>query len=285
MKNHHKRKLWLKGVVVLLLSFLLACCGDNGNGDGDELGAGSDVVDFQTSPDGNFVAYIADQNRDEVFELFVVELATLTVTQVSGTLVFGGDVLELKWAPDSSRIAYLADEKANDVIELYSVKPDGSDPQKPAGTLNTVRDVIDFAWSPDSLRIAYLADQSIIGVFDLYAAIADITPPLTGTKLSSGLIPGREIIEFAWAPDPLQPFNNRIVFLADKLINGVYELYTVLSSGSGEVLVSSNFLNIGQTVETFVWAPDNSKIAFRADENCFSRGSRSQQRYCRTFHY
>ncbi|UCH22741.1 MAG: PD40 domain-containing protein [Deltaproteobacteria bacterium] len=261
--RYHKRKLWVKGMAVLLLSFLLACNGDNGNGDGSEP---SDVVDFQTSPDGDFVAYIADQYRDEVFELFVVELATRTVTQISGTLVSGGDVLEFKWAPDSSRIAYLADEEANDVIELFTKKPDGSDKQKPAGNLGPLRDVIDFAWSPDSLRIAYLADQDIDDVFDLYSAIPAITPPFSGTKLSSGLVPGREIIDFAWAPDPLQPFNNRIAFLADKVLDGVYELYTVLSNGSGEVLVSSNFFDIGQKVETFAWAPDNSKIAFRADQ-------------------
>jgi hypothetical protein len=268
MKNYHKRILWLKGLIVLLLSFLVACEGGNGNGNGNgsESDSRSDVVNFQTSPNGNFVAYIADQNRDEVFELFVVELASLAVTQVSGTLVSGGDVLEFKWAPDSSRIAYLADEEANDVIELFSVQPDGSDKQKPAGNLGPLRDVIDFAWSPDSLRIAYLADQSIDDVFDLYSAIPDITPPLSGTKLSSGLVPGREIIEFAWAPDPLQPFNNRIAFLADKVLDGVYELFTVLLSGSGEILVSSNFFAIGQKVETFAWAPDNSKIAFRADQ-------------------
>jgi len=77
MKNYYKRKLWVKGVVALLLSFLLACNGSNGNGGNGDIDTGKDVVDFGTSPDGNFVAYIADQNTDGVLELFVVELATL----------------------------------------------------------------------------------------------------------------------------------------------------------------------------------------------------------------
>ena len=155
MKNYYKRKLWVKGVLVILLSFLLACNSSNGNGGNGDNDVEKDVVDFKTSPDGFFVAYIADQNADEVFELFVVQLATLTVTRVSGVLVSGGDVLEFKWAPDSSRIAYRADQDTDEVFELYSVNPDGSGNTRQSGPLALGRNVEVFKWAPDSSSIAY----------------------------------------------------------------------------------------------------------------------------------
>ncbi len=264
MKNYHKRKLWVKGVVVLLLSFLLACSGGNGNGGDGEIDSGSDVVDFQTSPDGNFVAYIADQNRDEVFELFVVELATLTVTPVSGTLVSGGDVLELKWAPDSSRIAYIADQDSNDTFELYTSEPDGASNVKVSGPLVAGGDVEDYEWAPDSSLIAYRADQATVNVVELYTSPPDgsIAPKKVSNLPDPVLFPGRSVISFAWAPD-----SSRIAYLANQDTVTVTELYSSTPDGSANDKVSFDPLVAGGNVQQgFAWAPDSAFIAYRADQ-------------------
>ena len=80
--------------------------------------AGGDVADFQISPDGILVAYVADQDTNQVFELYVVNVdksAADSEVKVSGIPMAGNGVKEMgpgefsfTWAPDSSRIAYLA---------------------------------------------------------------------------------------------------------------------------------------------------------------------------------
>jgi Tol biopolymer transport system component len=261
MKNYHKRKLWVKGVAVILLSLLVACSsGGNGNDGGSESDSRSDVVDFQASPDGNFVAYIADQNSDEVFELFVVELATLTVTQVSGTLVSGGDVLEFKWAPDSSRIAYLADQDINDVFELYSVKPDGTENVRQSGLLTSGRNVATFKWAPDSSRIAYSANQDFPTIVDLYTTLPGVIN--SDRIVSSGLNnPGSQVEDFAWAPN-----SSRIAYRADRDILNVFELFTTFPTETTSILVSGPLV-ASRNVEDFAWAPDSLLLVYLADQD------------------
>ena len=54
---------------------------------------GGDVVDFRISPDGKFVAYVADQDTNQVFELYVSETDKLigdSEVKVSGTMAGNG---------------------------------------------------------------------------------------------------------------------------------------------------------------------------------------------------
>jgi Tol biopolymer transport system component len=82
---------------------------------------------LQFSPVGNRVLYTADQNKDEVYELFSVSGSGGTAVQLNGTLVEGGDVLEdAIFSPDGGRVLYRADEDTNDVIELFSVPSAGT---------------------------------------------------------------------------------------------------------------------------------------------------------------
>lgn len=46
--------------------------------------AGGNVVDFKVSPDGESVAYLADQDTDEVFELYVFDPDLGSPVKVSG---------------------------------------------------------------------------------------------------------------------------------------------------------------------------------------------------------
>jgi Tol biopolymer transport system component len=84
---------------------------------------------FQISPDGRWVAYVADQLKDERFEFFAVPADGSGVPRrLNDPLVEGGDVLAfpsaLQFSPDSRRVLFLADGDENDVFELYeSVLP------------------------------------------------------------------------------------------------------------------------------------------------------------------
>ena len=83
--------------------------------------AAGDVTLYVLAPDGKRVAYVADQDADEVFELFWNTAdGSLGSLQVNDPLVGGGDVLGgIRFDPDGRRLYFLADADANDVVELY----------------------------------------------------------------------------------------------------------------------------------------------------------------------
>jgi len=233
----------------------------------NELVSGGDVVDFEVSPDGLYVAYVADQDDDEIFELFVVPVdksASESAQRISGLPMAGDGIKEITngeyafaWAPDSFRIAYLADQNNAGVIELYSNTPDGtSQTTKRLSVLpGTDRDVEDFAWSPDLNNfqlIAYRADEQTNDVIELFT-----TSPIAAIsqKISSGVGFGNNVTEFKWAPDA-----QRIAYIADKNIDR-FELYTTFPNILNDVLISGS-LAVTSDVLNFKWSPDSARLAY-----------------------
>ena len=235
------------------------------------LVAGGDVVDFKISPDGNFVAYVADQDSNQVFELYVSETDRLISdreVKVSGSMS-GNGIKEITtgeyafdWASDSSRIAYLADQRTVGVIELFSVLPTGNSNVLLSGDLGSDGDVFEFIWAPDASRIVYLANQDFVDSLELYSVL----PSVSGStqRITSGFDPGEKVIDFAWAPS-----SQRIAFIADKTTPGQYQLWTTSPTNANNVLVSSVIPVGGGNVIEFAWAPvsGTNRIAYLADEN------------------
>src|SRR5262249_54233631 len=93
---------------------------------------------FAITPDGTQVVYVADQDTDDVFELYRAPLPGGGASgKINGGLVAGGDVGGGTTAPVSGRTAFqlsaastqvvfLADAAADEVNELYSAPLDGS---------------------------------------------------------------------------------------------------------------------------------------------------------------
>jgi hypothetical protein len=67
------------------------------------------------------VVYLADQETDELFELYSVPLGGGTVVKLNAPLVTGGDIVDFSISPDSNHVVYLADQDADEVFELYGV--------------------------------------------------------------------------------------------------------------------------------------------------------------------
>jgi hypothetical protein len=105
---------------------------------------GGDVLDFnfRLTGDGQRVVYVADQQTDEVQELYSVPIAGGVVTKLNGALVAGGDVGIFQIAANSQRVVYRADQQADDVVELYSVPTAGGAATKLNGVLAANGDVI-----------------------------------------------------------------------------------------------------------------------------------------------
>jgi len=100
--------------------------------------AGGDVdPSFRISADSSRVLYVADQNVNEVDELFSVAATGGTPVRINGPLVTGGDVSPTtsRFSPDGNRAVYRADQETDNVYELYSVASTGGTPVKLNGPL------------------------------------------------------------------------------------------------------------------------------------------------------
>jgi uncharacterized protein with WD repeat len=253
-----------KGTVELYVSFQT---GEDIRKLSGDMVAGGGVVAFQVSPDGIFVAYVADQDTNQIFELYVVNVdktATDSEVKVSETPTADNGIkktvtgeFSFAWAPDSSRIAYLADQRTAGIIELFSVQLDGTNNIRLSGPLGATNDVEEFAWAPNSSRIAYIADQSIDDVLELYTA----SPNVAGSsiRVTSGMVPGRNVTDFAWAPD-----SSLLAFIADKTIQDFLQLWTTSPINSNNVPISGGIVADGDVID-FSWAPNSSRIAYLAD--------------------
>jgi len=229
---------------------------------------GPDVEDFEWEPDSTLIAYVANQDTDDKFELYVSPSDSNTDNRkVSGIFMVGGGIREdppgeylFGWAPDSSRLAYIADQDTADRFELFTSTPDGdgNKNKKLSGSMGNNGDVDEFAWAPDNSKIAYLADQEGDFGVNLYTAFPNVSEnPL---KNSNGIVDGSNVTGLEWAPNSL-----RIAFIANKLVSRFALLYTTSRDNSVNVLVSSIGLDDSE-VTSFDWAPDGSRIAYIADD-------------------
>jgi len=223
---------------------------------------------FEWEPTSTLIAYIADQNTNEVFELYVSASDNNTSNvKVSGTTIDGDGIKELApvpsgeyafaWAPDSSRLAFLADQLIDgiDEFELYTNLPDGTNNLRVSGPQGDSNEVKEFAWAPNSLKIAYRANQNLINAIDLFTALPDAGSSFQ--QNSSRLEPGQEVTAFKWSPD-----STRIAFISDRAFTGFFRLFTTSPNNSINVPVSGGGLAVTSDVTVFEWAPDSRRIAY-----------------------
>ena len=194
------------------------------------LVANGDVTsDFEITPDGTRVVYVATQDDQNDRELYVVPIdGSAAPTKLNGTLTSGGNVSNgtvgepAFWiAPDSGRVAYLADQDVAQQFELYSVPLDASSAAvqlSPAlGPNEDVRK--DVALAPLGGRVAFRADKS------LYFA------PLDGSAAAVRLNPAfdvtRSVESFALSSD-----GERAVYRSDQTVNDAFQLHSAPLDGS-----------------------------------------------------
>jgi dipeptidyl aminopeptidase/acylaminoacyl peptidase len=137
--------------------------------------AGGQVSHFRISPSGGRVVYVADQEVDEVRELYRVPLVGGMVIKLNSPLVAGGDVHDFQIGPDGGQVVYRADQEQDDTFELYRAPLLGGmatklSPPPVAGGEAGFPTVPSF--SPDGRRLVFLADPEADGRRELYAATA-----------------------------------------------------------------------------------------------------------------
>ncbi len=222
-----------------------------------------DVVDYRMSPDGLRAVYLADQDRDEVFELYSLLVdGSQAAVRLNAQLVLGGDVGSFSISPDGTRVVYAADQELDQVTELFSVPIDGSSAPVKLDTGPEPNGLaLSWQFSPDGIRVVF-HEQDLGGVARIYSVPSGGGQPL---ELNGPLAPGASTFSFQISAD-----STRVVFIGDLDTEGVTELYSAPVDGQGPRVKLNQPLwyvdasNHGNVAE-FAIAPDASRVVFRAN--------------------
>lgn len=232
------------------------------------LPSAANVGAMAWSAGGASLAFTADQDTDDILELYAVSPSGTGERKLNAALQTNASVQAFDWAPDGSRVSYLAEQESAGVVELFSALPDGTGNTKVNAALVANGDVSVHRWAPDSSRIAYRSDQVTDGVPELFAADPDgannaaINGPIVGT--------GRVGL-FLWSPD-----STRIAYQATQETAGVFDAYVSASDGTGNVKVNGPLVTGGSTIfnatdpEANMWSPDGARFTYAANQ--FSAG-------------
>jgi hypothetical protein len=174
------------------------------------LVAGGDVLTsgdtpFLISPDGSRVVYLADQQTNEVFEIYSAPIdGTSAAVKLNGAFVAGGDVestMDFAVSPEGGHVIYRADQDVDEVFELFSVPVTGGQAPirlnaalPPGGNVSGGS----FGFTPSG-QVVYRADQTTDDVTELY--VVPIQAGSQPVKLNAPLVPGSFVTEFAIAPN------------------------------------------------------------------------------------
>lgn len=213
------------------------------------------------SPDSKQVVYIADQDTNDMYELYRVPITGGTPTKLNGPLVADGNVFSFVITPDGSNVIYRADQEINDTYELYRVPINGGDAVKLASVLDNDGDISNYYLiSPDSTYVVYAADREVDDEIELFSV------PITGgapEQLNAPLPPGGDVaLDFEISPD-----SNRVVYIAEQEVDEREEIYSVPITGGTPVKLNKNLLANRDVSEDFVISPDSSHVVYFADQD------------------
>ena len=231
------------------------------------LVAGGNVVEQSISPDGALIAYVADQDTDEMFELYIASRDGSSVVKVDPGFPAFADVepTSLAWSPDSSRIAYSADANTDDVSEIFIVNQDGSgntrissDPGQPTPTV----EFLDLQWTVDGNYLAY-AVQELAGANDRIALeVYDVVAAgPTPVRVTSPVVAGGNIDLYAWSP--VTPM---LAYRADAQTDGVVEVYVASADGTFNQKVSGAMAGSG-VIDGPEWSSATADLSYVADRD------------------
>ncbi|MCI0636241.1 MAG: hypothetical protein L0206_20355, partial [Actinobacteria bacterium] len=229
-------------------------------------GTSGDVSDYRRSPDGTRIVYRADQEADQVFELYSVPATgASSAVKLNGPLPTNGDAGGFEITPDGTRVVFHVDQELNDVFELYSVPIDGSSaPVKLSGPMSAGGDVDQLTWliAPDSSRVVYRADQDTDEVFEVYAAPVDGSA--SAVKLSGPMVAGGDVQQFGVQ---IGSTSSRVVYRADQLADERFEVFSRPIDGSGTAVRLNGTLAAGGDVQAAFIDADGSHVIYRADQS------------------
>ncbi len=207
-----------------------------------------DVLWYAFSADSRWLAYVANQDDTDDFDLYIADVSGATPgtpvrVNPSGELISSPSYVS--WSPDGTRLVYMAAGAVGSGGGLWVANVDSTGAAAPTHLgINGYH-----AWSPVGRKLAVFQTQ--IHVIDMAGAV-----PGAPQLMSAALTPYWEDVE--WSPD-----GRLLTFkvIGDGSGDQVEKLYVVAPSGpaAGTPQLAKSTGWIGG----YVWSPDSTMIAFR----------------------
>lgn len=262
-----------------------------------QIALGSIVSDYETSPDGKWAVYIAEQDGEEAFELYSRRtIDSGKSIKLNHELAFDGDVVLFRISPDGTKVAYKAFEGSYG-LGLHIVPIHGSgEPIRLADTTNStdlwfhpeghtilyvsygshfyqvpadgsaqpvlvndpgVTPMALHGFAPDGDLIAYSA--GCCGVQHVY--VSRFSVPATSVDLTPILSAG----DVLTAHPVLTSDGTRVIFRA-VIGGGRPQVYHVPTDASELPMPLNGPLGADREVMDFVVSSDGSRVVYRSDE-------------------
>jgi len=210
---------------------------------------------IKISPNSSRVVFVADQDVDELRELYTAPLDGSAPSVELVSLSGASDVSDFQITPDSRHVLYRADTLVNEKVELFLVPIDGSGPSvKLNGPLIALGDVTGYFVTPDSQRVVYVADQEVDQVRALYSLTLAGGAPLRISDAATDVLHSAR----------LSPDGEWVAYHRTEL--GVQDLLLVPSDGSQPARVVTPGLGGGKTISSFIFTEDSRRLLYLADQ-------------------
>jgi len=208
---------------------------------------------MQWAPDSSRIAYVADKETNDIFELYTNTPDGLNDMKIS-SLPMGGNGASLPaWSPDSTRVLYRADQGNSSFgVQYFVATGDGlSNSQVSYSNVESARA---GKWSPDGQFIGYIGHE--VGDSGRYLHVTD---PDGGSGVTVAIFePGTGIDNnFFWSPD------SQYIAYPMFTISGsnTYRTLHVTSANSDTALEVSGFLYASLGTPTVIeWASNSTNL-------------------------
>jgi hypothetical protein len=219
------------------------------------------VGGFDVSSDSAWIVYRADQETNDVDELFRVRPDGTQLAKLNPPPVVGGSVAFDAWAINSGGdyVVYMTNQDVYSASEVYSVNISTLDATPLNQSLLSYEDVSYWVISPYGQRIAYVADIGGYNYNELWAVNVDGTDR---TRLGTvDAAEGWTILDAAFTPDA-----SKVVYREDHYVYDPALLRIAAADGSGAArLVGPPQSNRGVT--NFELTPDNRYAVYRSNSD------------------
>jgi Tol biopolymer transport system component len=216
---------------------------------------------FLVSPNSSRVLYCADQDADEVGELYSAPLAgDGPAVKINFPPGAGGGVRRFALSDSSSHVVFdvLAIVAGSPQGQLYSAPiAGGALPTLLNGPVRAFSFVEQFGISPDGGAVVFISDRGG-GANELYAVSIEGGAV---SRRSGGLGPGGNVEAFKLSAD-----GGRVVYLSDQGGDGVSELFVADLAGAAEPRALSGPLAAGGDVQNDFALTSAGSVVYRADQ-------------------
>ena len=210
-------------------------------------GGDVDYYQFEILPNGQKALFLAEQDIDNVSELFSVNMDGTSRVKLHPNLSVGQYVSDFWFTNDNQKIIFIGKVSSSSEVEMFSVNTDGTSFQKISGPMISNGSIYSnyyennrFKISNNSQKVVFLAKKEDLTKSELYSVNLDgsnlvkISPTLSFSEAS--------ITEFSISDD-----STKVIFKSNFENKDKEHLYSVDITGGNIKRLSRNF-NIGDYI-------------------------------------